>query len=198
MPALSSVGLNSERLSFATASSTACLFSAVSSRSPEGAAKTTFSTPPCSDANSDSIRSVAFCVSEPGMSNSSFRLPPTVTRRAIKTTTIPIQLRKNAARMRRAGSVPARKAARRESFVGCSVFRRSLRHCGGSFGRFGLHRRHPATVGTHRYDGFGFNWAIERRGTPSRYSTTTLTPSSRAASGSRRAAANAAGGAEVA
>ena len=36
---------------------------------PSGAAKTRLRTPPCSDANSDSIRSVAFCVSDPGISN---------------------------------------------------------------------------------------------------------------------------------
>ena len=53
--------------------SIAALRSGVSSRSPSGAAKTRLSTPPCSDANSDSIRSVAFCVSEPGISNSSLQ-----------------------------------------------------------------------------------------------------------------------------
>jgi hypothetical protein len=42
------------------ASSIAARRSGVSSRSPSGAAKTTFKTPPCSDANSASIRSVAF------------------------------------------------------------------------------------------------------------------------------------------
>ena len=78
MPASSSVGSNSCVSSFAIASSIACLRSGVSSRWPGGAAKTRLRTPPCSEANSDSIRSVAFCVSEPGISNSSFRLPPTV------------------------------------------------------------------------------------------------------------------------
>ncbi len=92
-PALSSVGLNSVDLKSVIASWTAALRSDVSSRSPSGAAKTTFSTPPCSEANSDSIRSVAFCVSEPGISNSSFRLPPTVTTKAIKSATIPTQPR---------------------------------------------------------------------------------------------------------
>ena len=72
------VGANSVVWSFATASSIAARRSGVSRRSPSGAAKTRFSTPPCSDANSASIRSVARCVSEPGISNSSFRLPPTV------------------------------------------------------------------------------------------------------------------------
>ena len=52
---------------------------------PAGAAKTMFSTPPCSEANSASIRSVAFCVSEPGISNSSRRLPPTVPTSTIRT-----------------------------------------------------------------------------------------------------------------
>ena len=72
------VGVNSDVLSFATASSIAALRSGVSRRSPSGAAKTRLSTEPCSEANSDSMRSVAFCVSEPGISNSSFRPPPTV------------------------------------------------------------------------------------------------------------------------
>ncbi len=59
----------------AIASSIAARRSGVSSCSPSGAAKTTLSTPPCSAANSASIRSVAFCVSDPGISNSSRRLP---------------------------------------------------------------------------------------------------------------------------
>ena len=63
---MSSVGLNSARLSFAIALWTAAFRSGVSSRWPSGAAKTMFRTPPCSVANSDSIRSVAFWVSDPG------------------------------------------------------------------------------------------------------------------------------------
>ena len=54
----------------------AALRSGVSSCSPGGAAKTRFKTPPCSEANCVSIRSVAFCVSEPGISNWSRRCPP--------------------------------------------------------------------------------------------------------------------------
>ena len=69
----SSVGLNSAVLSRATAFAIAALRAGVSSRSPSGAAKTRLRTPPCSDANSASIRSVALCVSEPGISNSSRR-----------------------------------------------------------------------------------------------------------------------------
>ena len=87
-PTLSSVGLNSEDFSRAIACSIAALRSGVSRRSPSGAAKTMFSTPPCSEANSDSIRSVAFCVSDPGMSNSSRSEPPTVATRAISTATV--------------------------------------------------------------------------------------------------------------
>jgi hypothetical protein len=84
-PALPSCGLNSADLIFAIASSTAALRCGVSSRWPSGAAKTTFSTPPCSDANFVSSRSVAFCVSDPGISNSSRSEPPTVPTRAIRT-----------------------------------------------------------------------------------------------------------------
>ena len=72
---------NSSVLSSAIASSIAALRSGVSSARPSGAAKTRFRTPPCSSTNSASIRSVARCVSEPGISNSSFRLPPTVATR---------------------------------------------------------------------------------------------------------------------
>jgi hypothetical protein len=86
---VSSVGLNSADRRFVIAASIAALRSGVSSRSPSGAAKTTFSTPPCSVANSDSIRSVAFCVSDPGISNSSRRPPPTVATSTISTATIP-------------------------------------------------------------------------------------------------------------
>ena len=52
-----------------------------------------FSTAPCSDVNSASIRSVAFCVSDPGISNSSRSEPPTVATRTIRTTMMPIQLK---------------------------------------------------------------------------------------------------------
>ena len=92
-PARSSVGLKSLPCRRVIACSMAALRSGVSRRSPSGAAKTTLSTPPCSDANSDSIRSVAFCVSDPGISNSSLRLPPTVPTRTISRTTIPSQPR---------------------------------------------------------------------------------------------------------
>ena len=56
----------------------------------------------------------------------------------------------------------------------------------------GLHVRRAGTPEfiVHRF--------VTLRGTPSRYSTTTVTPSSRARSGSSRATRNAAGGAEVA
>ena len=84
-------GLNSGDLRRAIAFSIAALRSGVSSRSPSGAAKTTFSTPPCSDANSDSIRSVAFCVSDPGISNSSRSEPPTVATRTIRRAMMPTQ-----------------------------------------------------------------------------------------------------------
>ena len=71
-----SVGVVLRVFSLASAFSMAALRSGVSSCSPGGAAKTMFKTPPCSEANCDSIRSVAFCVSEPGISNWSRRLPP--------------------------------------------------------------------------------------------------------------------------
>ncbi len=87
-PASSSVGLNSDDFSRVIARSTAAFRSGVSRRSPSGAAKTMFSTPPCSDANSALIRSVAFCVSDPGISNSSRSEPPTVKTRAISTPTM--------------------------------------------------------------------------------------------------------------
>ncbi len=48
-------------------------------------------TPPCSEANSDSIRSVAFCVSDPGIENSSRSDPPTVATSAISVAMIPSQ-----------------------------------------------------------------------------------------------------------
>ena len=82
---MSEVGANSVR-AFATAASIAALRSGVSRRSPAGAANTTLSTPPCSEANSLSIRSVAFWVSDPGMSNSSWSEPPMVATRPISTT----------------------------------------------------------------------------------------------------------------
>ena len=96
----------------AIASSIAALRSGVSSRSPSGAAKTTFSTPPCSEANSASIRSVAFCVSEPGISNSSRSEPPTVATRTIRTTMMPIQREDDAPRMRGARRAPSARARR--------------------------------------------------------------------------------------
>ena len=93
MPALPSgsvpVGSNSDVFSSAIAPSIAALRSGVSRRSPSGAAKTRFSTPPCSAANSDSIRSVAFCVSEPGILNSSRSSPPTVATVTMRTAMIP-------------------------------------------------------------------------------------------------------------
>ena len=87
---MSEGGANLVRAS-ATAASIAALRSGVSRRSPGGAAKTTLSTPPCSEANSLSIRSVAFWVSDPGMSNSSFSDPPTVATRPISTTMMATQ-----------------------------------------------------------------------------------------------------------
>ena len=50
------------------------------------------STAPCSEANSALIRSVARCVSEPGISNLSRRLPPIVPTRTIRSAMIPTQL----------------------------------------------------------------------------------------------------------
>ena len=88
---------------------------------------------------------------------------------------------------------PAREPSGRETFVGSTPFRcRSLRHCGGSFSWGRLHVRRASTPQfiVHRF--------FTRCGTPSRYSTTTLTPSSLARSGSSRATRNAAGGADVA
>ena len=93
IPASSSDGANSSVFSSAMASSIAAFRSGVSSRSPSGAAKTTLSTPPCSSANSDSIRSVAFWVSEPGISNSSLRLPPIVETRTIRVAMMPTHAR---------------------------------------------------------------------------------------------------------
>ena len=83
---------NSDVLSLAIAATIAAFRAAgSSSRSPSGAANTRLSTPPCSAANSASIRSVAFCVSEPGIVNSSFRLPPTVATRRMSPAMIPTQ-----------------------------------------------------------------------------------------------------------
>ena len=67
MPAVPSVGLNSSVLSFAIAASTAALRSGVSRRSPSGAAKTRFRTRPARRRTPPSIRSVARCVSDPGI-----------------------------------------------------------------------------------------------------------------------------------
>src|SRR5918992_480794 len=89
-PASSSVGANSSVWSCWITPAIASRRSGVSRRSPAGAANTRMSTPPCSSANSASIRSVARCVSEPGISNSSLRLPPTVPTRTTRATTIPI------------------------------------------------------------------------------------------------------------
>jgi hypothetical protein len=88
-PAVSVVGLNSDERSAAISFWIAALRSGVSSRCPSGAASTMLSTLPCSDWNCDSIRSVARCVSEPGISNSSRSPPPTVATSPIRTTTIP-------------------------------------------------------------------------------------------------------------
>ena len=90
-PASPSRGANSPDFNRVIASSIAARRSGVSSRCPFGAAKTTFSTAPCSDVNSDSSRSVAFCVSDPGISNSSLSEPPTAPTRTISTTRIPTQ-----------------------------------------------------------------------------------------------------------
>ena len=99
---------------------------AVSSRRPAGAAKTRFSTPPCSAANSFSIRSVAFWVSEPGISNSSLSDPPTVATRTTR------RRRCRSSRRRRATDAwrsarPARKRAGRETFVGEAALGRLVR-----------------------------------------------------------------------
>ncbi len=93
IPALPSPGLNSAVFRRAVAFRIAALRAGVSSRSPTGAAKTRLRTPPCSEANSDLIRSVAFCVSDPGIENSSFREPPIVATRTIRIAMIPIQLK---------------------------------------------------------------------------------------------------------
>ena len=121
-PTLSPLGANSEVLSCAIASSIAALRSGVSSRSPSGAAKTRLSTQPCSDANSDSMRSVAFCVSEPGISNSSFRLPPTVATSTISPASDREPGDDDAPGVVRAGAHPTRECAGRKSFVRCEAF----------------------------------------------------------------------------
>ena len=71
---LAAAGLNSRRLRAVRSPprSPPCAPACPAAR-PAGAAKTMLSTAPCSDANWDSIRSVAFCVSDPGISNSSRR-----------------------------------------------------------------------------------------------------------------------------
>ena len=115
-PALSSVALNSGDWRRATALMIAALYAGLSSRSPFGAATTTLSTPPCSSANSDSIRSVAFCVSDPGISNLSFRPPPTVATRTISRAMMPSQARATRpgcvahARIQRASAPDARRS----------------------------------------------------------------------------------------
>ena len=122
------VGANSSVLSFAIAASTAAFRSGVSSRSPSGAANTRLRTPPCSSANSDSMRSVARCVSEPGIENSSFRLPPTVATSTIRAAMIPSQLTMTRhgceaqARIQRARPpVESRSCARRRSAMCAST-----------------------------------------------------------------------------
>ena len=136
-PARSSVGWNSVVRSSAIASSIAAFRSAVSSRCPSGAAKTMLSTPPCSSANSDSIRSVARWVSEPGISNSSRSEPPIVATSPMRTTTIASQPRTTRhgwlaqKRVHRARPpVASRSCAARLPFpvsVVCSVIPRSSR-----------------------------------------------------------------------
>jgi hypothetical protein len=129
MPARSSVGLNFCVFSSAIAASTAALRAGVSSRSPGGAAKTRLSTPPCSEANSLSIRSVARCVSEPGISNSSLRPPPNVATRPIRTTRMPSQLKTTRhgwvaqARIQRASPPVERRSC--ASLLSAAVFRPS-------------------------------------------------------------------------
>src|SRR5262245_34177892 len=128
IPALSAVGANSLVWSLAIASSIAARRSGVSRLWPSGAAKTRFRTAPCSAANSDSIRSTAFCVSEPGISNSSLRLPPTPATRATSATTIPTQAPTTrhgcvaTARIQRASPpVESRSCAVRRSRLGSSA-----------------------------------------------------------------------------
>ena len=123
------VGANSRVLSSAIAPLIASRRSGVSSRSPSGAANTRFSTPPCSSANSASIRSVAFCVSEPGISNSSFRLPPTVADEHDEQDDDADPGADHAPRMRGACARPARKCARGEAFVSGAPRRVVVRPC---------------------------------------------------------------------
>ena len=110
-------GLELADLSRATAFAIAAFRSGVSSRSPSGAAKTRLRTPPCSDANSASIRSVAFCVSEPGIVNSSRREPPIVATSTISVAMMPIQAKTTRHGCVRARAHPARERARREPLV---------------------------------------------------------------------------------
>ena len=74
---------------------------------PGGAAKTTFSTPPCSSANSASMRSVALCVSDPGISNSSRSEPANEMVRTIRAAKMPSH-----APMTRQGCVAQRRIQR--------------------------------------------------------------------------------------
>ena len=90
-PDLPFFGLKSVR-SFATAAAMAALRAGVSSRCPGGAAKTMSRTEPCLLGNSALIRSVARCVSEPGIVNSSRREPPIVATRPMSRTMIPIHV----------------------------------------------------------------------------------------------------------
>ena len=92
-PALSPCGLNSDVFRSAIALVIAALRAGVSSRSPAGAANTMLRTAPCSEANSASIRSVAFWVSEPGIENSSRNEPPIVATRKIRLAMITTQAR---------------------------------------------------------------------------------------------------------
>ena len=117
MPGLPSVGLNSAVLSFAIAALTAALRSGVSRRSPFGAAKTRFSTEPCSDENSALIRSVAFWVSEPGISNLSLRLPPIGEHEDEQECDRSERAENDPPGVRRTCPRPAREQARREPFV---------------------------------------------------------------------------------
>ena len=91
IPTLSFVALNSEAFELCDRGVDRLLALGRVELLARGAAKTRLSTPPCSDANSDLIRSVAFCDSEPGIVNSSLRLPPTVATMTMSRTMRPIQ-----------------------------------------------------------------------------------------------------------
>ena len=105
-------GLELAVLSLAMAASTAAFRSGVSRRSPSGAAKTRFSTAPCSEENSDSMRSVAFWVSEPGISNSSLRLPPMVAHENDQKCDRRERAENDPPRVRRTRSAPSARALR--------------------------------------------------------------------------------------